>query len=113
MVELKHLLSFILCLILVMLYFYYFKSVSGARLKLQKTHIIKPFKHAKHKFNFICVGKSKILNIHATTKPRMFAKQTNLFARFQECFFKGRGEKVLRHLLCEVVERFSSAPILI
>ena len=37
------------------------------------------------------VGKGKILNIHATTKPRMFAKQTNLFARFQECFFIGRG----------------------
>ena len=74
-----------------MLYFNYFQIISGAYIKLQTTRIIKPFKHAKHKFNIICVGKGKILNIHATTKPRMFAKQTNLFARFQECFFIGRG----------------------
>ena len=48
-----------------MLYFNYFQIVSGACLKLQTTRIIKPFKHAKHKFNIIRVGKIKILNIHA------------------------------------------------
>ena len=74
-----------------MLYFNYFQIASGACLKSQTTRIIKAFKHAKHKFNIMCVGKGTILNIHATTKPRMFAKQTNLFARLQECFFIGRG----------------------
>lgn len=66
--------------------------VSGACSKLQTTHIIKPFKHAKHKFNIIRVGKRQnIEHTCYTAKPRRFAKQTNLFARFQECFFIGRG----------------------